>query len=136
MRNELSVHDGLVLRWRRIVIPGSMRSEMLERIHDGHQGLNKCKMRANTSLWWPGRSSQISHKVENSMYCREHRRAQNREPLLPTPLPDRPWRKMGIEKENFLVTADCYSRYLEILHMSTTTSAQVTVKLKATFGCQ
>uniref|UniRef100_A0A3Q2QUM5 Gypsy retrotransposon integrase-like protein 1 n=1 Tax=Fundulus heteroclitus TaxID=8078 RepID=A0A3Q2QUM5_FUNHE len=139
VRNELSVHDVLVLRGSRIVIPGSMRTEMLERIHDGHQGLNKCRMRANTSVWWPGLASQITHKVENCMYCREHRRAQNREPLLSTPLPDRPWKRIGIDlcehgKENFLVISDYYSRYLEILHMPTTTSAQVSLKLKATFA--
>lgn len=75
MRNELSVHDGLVLRGSRIVIPGSMRSEMLERIHDGHQGLTKFRMRADTSVWWPGITSQITHKVENCMYgsIGEHR---------------------------------------------------------------
>ena len=139
VRNELSVHDGLVLRGSRIVIPGSMRSEMLEPLHDGHQGLNTCRMRANTLVWWPRRASQITHKVESCMCCREHRRAENRQPLLSTPFPDRPWRKIAIdfcehEKENFLVIADYYSRYLEILHMPTTTSAQVTLKLKATFA--
>lgn len=50
VRHELSVHDELVLRGSRIVIPGLMRSEMLEQIHDSHQGLNKCTMRANTSV--------------------------------------------------------------------------------------
>ena len=73
------------------------------------------------------------------MYCWEHRRAQSRELLLSTPLPDRLWRKISIdlcehEKENLLVIADYHSRYLEILHMPTTTSAQVTLKLKATFA--
>ena len=124
VRNELSVHDGLALRGSRIVIPGSMRSEMLEWIHDGHQGLNKCRMRVNTSVWWPGIASQITHKVESCMYSREHRRAQSREPLLSTTLPGRSWRKIGIglcepQKANFLDIADYYSRYLEILHMST-----------------
>ena len=88
VRNELSMHDGVVTRGSRIVIPGRLRSEILERIHEGHQGLNKCRDRANTSVWWPGIATQITHKVENCMYCREQRRAQNREPLLSTPLPD------------------------------------------------
>lgn len=139
VRNELSVHDGLVVRGSRIVIPEKMRSDTLERIHEGHQGLSKCRDRANTSVWWPGIASQITHRVENCMYCREQRRAQSREPLLSTPLPDRPWLKIGIdlcehEKENFLVIADYYSRYLEILHMPTTTSTQVALKLRATFA--
>ena len=36
VRNELSVCDGLLLWGDRIVIPFPMRSEILERIHDGH----------------------------------------------------------------------------------------------------
>nr|XP_033936287.1 uncharacterized protein K02A2.6-like [Pseudochaenichthys georgianus] len=139
VRNELSMHDGVVTRGSRIVIPGRLRSEILERIHEGHQGLNKCRDRANTSVWWPGIATQITHKVENCMYCREQRRAQNREPLLSTPLPDRPWKRIGIdlcehERESYLVIADYYSRYLEILHMPTTTSAHVILKLRATFA--
>lgn len=40
----------------RIVIPVSVRSGK----HDGHQGLNQCRMRANTSVWWPEIASQIT----------------------------------------------------------------------------
>lgn len=50
-------------------------------------------------------------------------------------LSDRPCEKIGIdlcecERENYLVI-DYYSKYLEVLHMPTTT--QVVLKLKATF---
>jgi len=138
VRNELSVHDGVVTRGCRIVIPGTLRSEILQHIHCHllHQGRNKCRDKANTSVWWPGIASQITHKVENCMYCREQRRAQNREPLLSTS--DRPCEKIGIdlcecERENYLVI-DYYSKYLEVLHMPTTTSAQVVLKLNATFA--
>lgn len=66
-------------------------------------------------MWWSGLAAQITQKVENYMYCWEHRRAQNKEPLLSTLLPDRPW------------------KFLEIV---TTTNAQVISKLKATFGME
>ena len=35
-RDELSVVNGILLKANRIVVPVSMRNEMLERIHDGH----------------------------------------------------------------------------------------------------
>ena len=41
------------MRGTRIVIPKCLQHETLERIHEGHQGINKCRARANRSVWWP-----------------------------------------------------------------------------------
>lgn len=137
MKSELSEYNGMVTRGSRIVIPETLRADILDRIHDGHQGLIKCRERANASVWWPGISSEIKHKVSSCQSCCELRRAQQKEPLISTPLPDRPWKRIALDlcefnKQNYLVISDYYSRYIEILHMTTTTSAQVALKLKAT----
>ena len=42
---ELTVEDRLVLKGTRIIIPDKKREEILNLIHEGHLGLNKCKMR-------------------------------------------------------------------------------------------
>jgi transposase InsO family protein len=136
MRDELSEYGGMVVRGSRIVIPGTLRADILERIHDGHQGLSKCRDRANAAVWWPGISSQLKHKVLSCQSCCELRRAQQKEPLISTPLPDRPWQRIALDlcehnKQNYLIISDYYSRYIEILHMKTTTSAHVSLKLKA-----
>ena len=41
IRGELSVCNGLLVRGDRIVIPYTMRKEILERIHDGHTGTSR-----------------------------------------------------------------------------------------------
>lgn len=43
MKSELSEHNGLVLRGSRIIVPRAMRGEILQKIHEGHQGLVKCR---------------------------------------------------------------------------------------------
>ena len=43
---ELMIEDGLILKGTRIIIPDEIREEILKLIHEGHLGLNKCKMRA------------------------------------------------------------------------------------------
>ena len=40
---ELNVVRGLLLRGNRIVIPSKLHSDMIEKLHAGHQGLLKCK---------------------------------------------------------------------------------------------
>ena len=42
VRSQLSVSDGLLMYADRIVVPSSLRSDMLDRIHQGHQGITKC----------------------------------------------------------------------------------------------
>ena len=51
---ELSVVDGKIIYHNRLVIPSSLQLEVLERIHEGHQGMTRCRERASMSVWWPG----------------------------------------------------------------------------------
>ena len=46
VRDELSEVDGAILKNERIVVPASMRKEMLQRIHQGLMGIEKSKRRA------------------------------------------------------------------------------------------
>lgn len=62
-RTELSVVDGLLVHGVRIVIPPSLRPEILDIIHEGHFGVNKCKERAQTTVWWPGIGKDMERKV-------------------------------------------------------------------------
>lgn len=78
LRGELSELDGLAVRGSRIVIPTAMRELILERIHDGHQGLAKCRDRANQSVWWPKMSGDIVTKVQQCEFCRENKSAQRK----------------------------------------------------------
>lgn len=50
-RSELSILHGLLLYRDRIAIPESLRSEILDSIHEGHFGLAKCRARAQSTVW-------------------------------------------------------------------------------------
>ena len=42
----LTVVDGLLLKDTRLVVPARMRNDVLAKLHEGHQGVEKCKSRA------------------------------------------------------------------------------------------
>ena len=57
--SELSIHEGLLMRNNRIVIPKPLQAETLIAIHKGHQGITKCRECAEHSVWWPGLSKEV-----------------------------------------------------------------------------
>lgn len=119
-KSSLSTSDGLLLHGQRIVIPQTLRTSVLEALHDGHQGLNKCLERAKSSVWWPHIYTQLKKTIASCQFCEEHRPAQRHEPLIPSDLPERPWQRVSadfceLKKRKYLVVYDQFSRWLEII---------------------
>ena len=84
---QLTTHSNLLLYGTRIVIPLSMQQEILQKLHEGHQGIQRCHLRAKISVWWPGISKQINDLIERCSVCvRES--SPRIEPLIPSKFPD------------------------------------------------
>lgn len=96
-REEITESDGLMFKGNKLIVPTSMHKEMLQVVHQGHLGIEKCKSRAREVLFWPGISSQIEVMVKSCATCAKYQKAQQREPLQPHPIPDRPWSTVGMD---------------------------------------
>eukprot|EP00731_Ephydatia_muelleri_P009037 Em0004g1375a len=110
--SELSVEDGLLLRGNRIVIQMALRAPVLNRLHQGHLGINKCRDRARES---------------------------KPEPLMMSKLPDLPWQKVATDLfswkgSQYLLIIDYFSRYVELSKLSATTSQDVINHMKSIFA--
>ena len=46
IRAKISVADDLILKGSKLVIPRTLREEILSQIHVGHMGMEKCRRRA------------------------------------------------------------------------------------------
>ena len=77
---QLSIENGLLLRGGRIVVPPPLRKTLLNKLHDGHQGITKCRELARQSVWWPGLSKQLEELVLNCRDCLKVQR-QRSQPL-------------------------------------------------------
>lgn len=83
-RNELHVINGVLFRNNRIVIPKSLRSEMLTRIHEGHLGIEKSKRRARDVMWCLGCPEKLKQRYSAvSRACATEPRRRG-SPLRPT----------------------------------------------------
>ena len=45
------IEDGIILKGTRIVIPAKKYEALLKLIHEGHLGLNKCKLHAKEIVY-------------------------------------------------------------------------------------
>ena len=110
-RDELSEADGLLFKGSKIIIPASMRREMLEKIHEGHLGIEKCKRRAREVMYWPRINQDVANMVKNCNSCLTYQRKQTAESLQPHPTPNRAWEKIGadlftLNSKNYIVVVD------------------------------
>ena len=44
----------LLFKAQKLIVPQSMRKEMIDRFHESHEGIVKCKQRAQDILFWHG----------------------------------------------------------------------------------
>ena len=130
-RDYITCIDGVLFYMDRVFIPELEREKVLREVHEGHQGETKCIRRAAEVIWWPGMSRDIREMVKECIKCEEFRR-KPREPLLSTPLPEKPWWRIAIdlfEKDglNYLVVVDYYSRYISVHELKDSTDARTIV---------
>ncbi|XP_037565227.2 uncharacterized protein K02A2.6-like [Dermacentor silvarum] len=137
--SELSVVDGILLKGTKVVIPKSMRREILGRIHTGHLGLQKCKERARRLVFWPGLSSDISLLIQSCSTCRKFSYKQPKEPLLMRPIPLCAWVRVGVDifsfgGSSYVVAFDALSNFPEVQKLQDTTARTTISALSAMFA--
>ncbi len=76
VRAEISILEGILMRGCRLIIPSSMRPDILRKIHTGHQGIIKCREMVRQSVWWPGLSKDLDKAVKDYETCCKAQRSQ------------------------------------------------------------
>ena len=74
--------------------------EILNLIHDGHLGFNKCKMRAKESVYWLGINEQLEQLILNCQLCLKYSRSKDKtmsHMALGHKVPPIPWSKVAMD---------------------------------------
>ena len=115
-REGLSTVDGVILYKDRIVIPPSLRDEVLEALHAAHQGVTSMVARAETSVFWPGITPAITALRTSCQQCNRSAPSNPSAPPVPPLSPEYPFQCLcadyfSYQGHHFLVVVDRYSNW-------------------------
>ena len=132
-RDTLSIENGLLTCGSRIIVPHEMRVKMLQYIHDGHQGKERCLLRARNTVFWPKIMYDIQELIERCIICQEHGKSQ---PItgITQELPPFLWHTLATDifywkRMDFLMVADVFSIYFLVRKLANSTSAAVCAEI-------
>ena len=132
-RDTLSIENGLLTCGSRIIVPHEMKVEMLQYIHEGHQGKERCLLRARNTVFWPKITYDIQEIIERCIIWQEHGKSQS---IIGTTqeLPPFPWHTLATDifywkRMDFLIVADVFSKYFLVRKLANSSSAAVCAEI-------
>ena len=137
-RHELSADQGCVLWGLRVIVPQMHRQQILKDLHHEHPGICEKMALARRYLWWPCLDGEIENMVQNCAVCQAVQKVPAVVPLHPWRWPVRVWQRIHLDlekdRQSFLVVVDSHSKWLEVFHMTSTTSSQTIEVLRNLFA--
>ena len=129
----LSIESGLITCGNRIIVPKEMGPEVLQYIHEGHQGKERCLLRARNTVFWPKMTYDVQQCIEKCIICQDYGKSQ---PIIGTTqeLPPFPWHTLVTDmfywkRINFPIVVDVFSKYIIVRKLPNSTSAAVCIEL-------
>lgn len=115
-KEHLSTFDGVILYKDRLVIPPSLRDQILSSLHSAHQGITQMCARAESSIFWPGMTSDITALRNNCSSCNRNAPSQPSAPPTPPVMPAYPFQCIASDffqyaGHHYLVAVDRYSNW-------------------------
>ncbi|XP_037076341.1 uncharacterized protein K02A2.6-like [Pollicipes pollicipes] len=116
-----------------------MREEILQKIHEGHQGQVKCKLRERECVYWPDMNRDIERETAKCTTCQKHMRSQQKEPMAQMELPTRPWQIIGtdlfhLNSQTYLAVANYFSKFPIVRKMPEHCTSKAVNALKEIFA--
>ena len=137
-RDELAMEAGVIFKGKQVLIPETMHDDILKKLHEAHQGIEKTRKLARESVYWLNINKDIETMCKTCETCQKYQCANRKEPIIAHEIPSRKWQYLAtdlffINRKCYLITVDRYSKYPLVDEMSEpVTSKKVTDKIKFT----
>ena len=123
-----------------MLVPKSLQPRVLEMLHEGYMGIVRVKQVTCSHVWWPCIDKDVEQLVKSCKRCQQDQKAPVAAPLHPWIWPSKPWVREHLDFAGpfmgkiFLIVVDAYSKWPEIIDMSSTTDTN-TINLKVLRDC-
>ena len=134
--------DGCILWGNHVVVPLPGRKGVLDELHETHPGARRMKGLARNYIWWPHMDAEIEDMVRCCTICQESRPSPAAAPLHPWAWPTTPWACLHLDFAGpylghmYLVVVDAHSKWMDVILMTSISSAKTIEKLRIVFATQ
>ena len=116
LSGSLSVVDGVILAGSRLVIPPTLRPNILSALHAAHQGVSSMATRAADSVYWPNLITDLHRVREGCVHCHKVAKSNPMQPPSEYTAPEFPFQKICADFFSFggheyVVIIDRYSNW-------------------------
>ena len=99
-RDELSTEGGCVLWGNRVIVPGSLRKNVLLELHGVHTGMSRMKALARGYVWWPGMDQEIESMVRGCETCQKNQALPAGASVHPWEYHLNPWERIHVDLQD------------------------------------
>ena len=78
-RDELAVIDGLIIKGKCIIIPNSLKEQVLSQLHTNDIGTEKTKLLAQECVYWPSINADIEKYIKQCPTCLQFQQMEPQE---------------------------------------------------------
>lgn len=142
-QEEFSLQNGCIMRGIRVVIPETLRREVLKDLHYAHFGSTRMKELARSFCWWGGIDKSIEQLSSDCKDCAEHRSNPKKVTTHHWEYPKKPFERIHCDYAGpflgvyFFICVDAFSKWPEVhilKEISTESTIPILQSIFASFG--
>ena len=127
-----------MLKGTCIVISEPCRDEILDQLYEGHFGIDRTKLCARDSVYWPSINKDIECLVKTCYLCQEHSHRNNKDLAIPRDIPIQAWSTVQtdlftLDGQSFLLVVDVTTWFPAVRILRNETTSSVLNALKCVY---
>ncbi|XP_050536617.1 uncharacterized protein K02A2.6-like [Daktulosphaira vitifoliae] len=139
LRDNLGTQDNCLFFGDSIIIPESIREEILKLLHKDHHGIVRMKMEGRGIVWWRGMAKNVEHFVKGCEICCQTQSVPKEKVESKWLETNSPFERVHIDffyfyKDIFLLFVDSYSKFIDVKLMNKTNVERVIYTLQEIFA--